>query len=263
MAASLARLRPSRKLPSVRLVAAVLGIISAIALGIAVAGLVDGGDGGVSSRVVEEFGDAPVAVTPAPASSPLPPPQVTGGELAAPPAVPAPAAAVPVRSGRIGELSAAIRAEPVRLEIAGLGLAAPVGSVGYDARRREMEVPRSPGEVGWYRFGASPGQPGSAVLAAHVDFNGVAGAFYDLHQLEAGDAVVVLMDDGSRQRWEVVARRQYGKELLPTDAIFARDGDPFLALITCGGPFDGRRYEDNVVVFARPEGAAATEPGPA
>ncbi len=60
-----------------------------------------------------------------------------------------------------------------------------------------------------------------------------------------------------------MARRQYGKELLPTDAIFAREGEPTLALVTCGGPFDGRRYEDNVVVFARPAGAPEGDRAPA
>ncbi len=49
------------------------------------------------------------------------------------------------------------------------------------------------------RHGASPAQTGSAVLAALVDFNGVAGAFYRLHELEEGTRVVVVLDDGTRQ----------------------------------------------------------------
>jgi hypothetical protein len=38
------------------------------------------------------------------------------------------------------------------------------------------------------------------------------------------------------------------------DAAGARDGDPQLVLITCGGEFDteARSYADNVVAFARP-----------
>jgi hypothetical protein len=36
--------------------------------------------------------------------------------------------------------------------------------------------------------------------------------------------------------------------------VWAREGDPQLVLITCGGEFDAqaRSYEDNVVAFARP-----------
>ncbi len=245
-----------------RTLAGIVAMASGVVLVAALVALVAGGDTGVAERTVTAFGQAPPPV--APAERPALTPSLAGGELAPLPNLPAASSsAVPVRSGLIGELPGAEAPAPVRLIIAGIDVTAPVTDVGYDASAEEMEVPRSPGEVGWYRFGASPGQEGSAVLAAHVDFNGVAGAFYDLHLLEAGASVVVVMDDGSRQRWEVVARRQYGKELLPTDAIFARHGEPTLAHITCGGPFDGRRYEDNVVVFARPAGAAQPEPGPA
>ncbi len=196
----------------------------------------------------------------------MPQPAVAGADLAPVPEVdeaPSVARAVPVRSGRLDALAAERPPEPVQIVIGDIAVNAPVDAVGYDARRDEMEVPRRAELVGWYRFGVSPGQQGSAVLAAHVDFNGRAGAFFGLHTLEAGASIVVVMDDGSRQRWEVVAKRQYGKELLPADAIFREHGEPTLALITCGGPFDGRRYEDNVVVFARPAGASVGEPGPA
>ncbi len=249
-----------------RLLAGLAALASAAALAAALVAM--GGDSeGISDRVVTEFGAAP-----APAAAAVPAlegaPRVAGLDLAPLPDVPVPPAAgtvpaVPVRSGLIGALPEPARQRPVRLIIGDIEVAAPVVEVGYDAGAAEMEVPRSPAEVGWYRFSATPGQAGSAVLAAHVDFNGLAGAFYDLQRLEAGAPVIVVMDDGSRQRWQVVARRQYGKELLPTDAIFARVGQPTLALITCGGPFDGRRYEDNVVVFARPAGAAAEDAGPA
>ncbi len=263
LAASLARLRPPRRVASMRrLLAVIAAAASAAVLAAAVAVMAGGGAEGISQREIVEFGTAPVPVSEPGSTAGRP--QVVDDDLAAPPEVPAPPApAIPVRSGFIDEVPAPDRAEPVGLLLSGIGVSAPVAHVGYDAGVEEMEVPRSAHEVGWYRFGASPGQAGSAVLAAHVDFNGVAGAFYDLHLLEAGDPVVVVMDDGTRQRWEVVARRQYGKELLPTDAIFNRGGEPTLALITCGGPFDGRRYEDNVVVFARPAGAPAADPGPA
>ncbi len=253
----------------------------AFAAGVAVAavGLIGGiPDPGVSDRVVEPFGPAPtlaaalaaepMAAATAPAQR-LAPGGLSGAALAplsegvASPRSGSAAAEVPVRSGLLDAIRPTAGAAPVRLLIGDLAVDAPVEPVGYDARRDEMEVPRSPDLVGWYRFSASPGGAGSAVLAAHVDFNGQAGAFFDLHQVAQGTPVVVVMDDGSRQRWEVVARRQYGKELLPTAALFAKQGPPALVLVTCGGPFDGRRYEDNVVVIAQPVGAADRDPGPA
>ncbi len=247
-----------------RMLAGIAAIASAGVLAAALVAIGGAGRDGIADRAVADFGTAP----PPAAASPRPSivtPNVAGDDLAAFPEAPAglPVTVVPVRSGLIGDLAPEVRAAPARIIIDDLAVASPVVDVGYDAGAAEMEVPGSAAEVGWYRFGASPGQDGSAVLAAHVDFNGRPGAFYDLHRLEAGATVVVVMDDGTRQRWEVVARRQYGKELLPTDAIFARDGEPTLALITCGGPFDGRRYEDNVVVFARPAGSAGDAGGPA
>src|SRR5437879_2002533 len=69
---------------------------------------------------------------------------------------------------------------------------------------------------------------------------------------ESGATVTVDYQDGSSRAWRVVARRQYPKSELPLDMLFARTGDPTLALVTCGGLFDAskRSYRDNVVVFA-------------
>lgn len=116
-----------------------------------------------------------------------------------------------------------------------------------------MEVP-GVAEVGWYRHGARPGDAqGSAVLAAHVAYDGVDGVFRHLDDLAAGDRVDVGLADGSTRRFVVEDVSRHPKSDLPAD-VFARDGAPRLVLVTCGGEFDAeaRRYEDNVVVRARP-----------
>jgi sortase (surface protein transpeptidase) len=114
-------------------------------------------------------------------------------------------------------------------------------------------VPSDRFTVAWYRFGASPGQPGSAVLAGHVDFGDGRAVFYRLGKLEPGAIVAVGFGDGSEQRFRVIARRLYGKDALPA-RIFAHGGKPVLTLITCGGGYDRsvRSYDGNVVVFAVP-----------
>ena len=142
--------------------------------------------------------------------------------------------------------------EPTALTIGALDVdAAPVRPVGV-ADGGEMEIPPVD-EVGWYRFGATPGAAGSAVLAAHVAYDGVDGVFRHLGDLAAGDEVSVTLDDGSTQRFVVTDVEQVRKTALPTD-VWARDGDPTLVLITCGGEFDtdADSYEDNVVATARP-----------
>ena len=140
---------------------------------------------------------------------------------------------------------------PVRLRIGEVGIDAAVTEVGIRTDG-DLEVPAEQ-EIGWYRFGPEPGGAGSSVVAAHVDYNGRPGAFFPLRETAVGDVVEVDRADGSTLEFVVVSVDRYGKDELPAD-LWRRDGDPQLALITCGGPFDSRvrSYEDNVVVVAVP-----------
>jgi sortase (surface protein transpeptidase) len=153
---------------------------------------------------------------------------------------------------------------PVRLRIGKLDVDAQVAAYGVDQETGQMAVPENVTEVGWYRFGPSPGEPGSAVLAAHVDLAGSGpGVFFELNSLEEGDRISVLHEDGSESAFVVVARATYDKEELPLDVIFSREGSPVLTLITCGGGFNRTiaRYDSNVVVYAVPDpGTELTEP---
>lgn len=149
---------------------------------------------------------------------------------------------------------------PVGLVIDKLGVDAPIGEYGVDSRGR-MDVPDNITEVGWYKFGPSPGEDGSAVLAAHVDLAGPGrGLFYDLDELDPGDQVTVTYSDGSAADFEVFARSIYLKSELPLDTIFSRTGNPVLTLVTCGGGFSrsANSYDSNVVVYAVPVGSATT-----
>lgn len=143
---------------------------------------------------------------------------------------------------------------PVRLRIEKLEIDAPIGAYGVDSRGR-MDVPDNVTDVGWYRFGPTPGESGSAVLAAHVDLAGPGrGLFFDLDKLEEGDRVEVLLDDQTTLEFEVTAQTTYLKSELPLDLIFSREGSPVLTLVTCGGGFSSssRSYDSNVVVYAVP-----------
>ncbi len=154
-------------------------------------------------------------------------------------------------------------AAPVGLRIDRLSVDAPVDSYGVDSSG-QMDVPDNVTDVGWYKFGPSPGEPGSAVLAAHVDLAGSGpGVFFDLDSLEEGDRVIVVHEDGSESPFRVVARATYEKEELPLDVIFSREGPAVLTLITCGGGFnrDIARYDSNVVVYAVPDLGGETPAG--
>jgi LPXTG-site transpeptidase (sortase) family protein len=141
---------------------------------------------------------------------------------------------------------------PAQIEIGALDVASvPVVAVGVEGNG-DMEIP-GVDEVGWYRFGSRPGEPGSTVLAAHIAYDGVDGVFRHLDDLEAGDEVVLTDDAGTVSRFVVTEVAQYPKTALP-DRVFATDGDPGLVLVTCGGAFDAGagHYEDNVIAFAAP-----------
>lgn len=163
---------------------------------------------------------------------------------------------LPVRSARF-DATVQSNAEPdpvpVQLQIDRIGVDASIVPVGV-AANGEFEVPGGT-EVGWYEFGPRPGaSQGSAVLAAHVDFNGRRGVFFKLRTLAPGDQIRVVFDDLSVSAFEIVSLEQYAKNALPFERVFARSGAPILTLITCGGDFDSsaRSYDDNVVVTAVP-----------
>ena len=154
-------------------------------------------------------------------------------------------------------------AAPVGLRIGDIDVDAPVEAYGVDRRTGEMDVPSNVRDVAWYQYGPSPGQAGSAVLAAHVDLASQgAGVFFNLDELEPGDIVTVDYDDGSARDFEVRARVKYEKTGIPLDVIFATDGPPVLTLITCGGGFNPsiESYDSNVVVYAFPVGSVESGP---
>ncbi len=156
-------------------------------------------------------------------------------------------------------------AAPTRITVPALGVEAEIIAQGV-AVSGQMEVPDNVTDVGWYRFGSSPGEAGSAVLAAHVDLAGQGpGVFYDLSSLVAGDRFAITFDDGTTADFRVVAGATYDKQSLPLDAIFSRQGPSVVTLITCGGGFSAstRSYDSNVVVYAVPvDDATPTPDGP-
>ena len=78
---------------------------------------------------------------------------------------------------------------PSTLSIPRIGVRATIVAVGRKADGA-MQVP-DPGQVGWYRLGPRPGDPGPAVLAGHVDNHTSPDVFYRLRELRPGDEILV------------------------------------------------------------------------
>jgi hypothetical protein len=180
----------------------------------------------------------PLAPRPAPAAPALVP--LTPRPAAAPVAL---APAAPITAAR-----------PAGLVVPAAGIdAGGVGTLGLD-EIGELQAPATPNDVGWYRDGATPGDPGTAVLVGHVDSYRGPGVFWHLRNLRPGDTIDVPRSDGTVAHFGVDAVETVDKDAFPSERVYAPTAGPSLRLITCGGPFDrsARSYEDNVVVYASP-----------
>ena len=147
------------------------------------------------------------------------------------------------------------RPRPIGLQMQSIDVAEfPVRPVGLELDG-QMEIPDET-EIGWYSYGATAGQPGATVLAAHVSWNRTNGPFAQLGNVEPGEQIEVALDDGTVRRYEVTERAVYGKLELPRERIWRNTGDETLVLITCGGDYnpDVRRFRENIVVYAVPVG---------
>lgn len=142
---------------------------------------------------------------------------------------------------------------PLSISLPALGVErAQIIPVGLE-ENGELEVPGAE-TVGWYRFGVGVGGgQGSAVLAAHIAYNGRNGVFVALSESAVGDEVVVSQE-GVDLTYRVEEITQYGKLDLPIGELFTETGEEKLVLITCGGSFNPslQSYDDNVVVVATP-----------
>ena len=145
-------------------------------------------------------------------------------------------------------------ATPVRVVIPAIDVDADLVAVGLNPDQ-SMEVPDF-GEAGWYEPGPRPGEPGPAVIAAHVDSVAGPDVFHRLRELGSGAEIMVEHADGGRSTFVVRDTEQQDKDDLPVERIWSDTDETVLRLITCGGAFNAQRrsYESNVIVYAAARG---------
>jgi sortase (surface protein transpeptidase) len=138
-------------------------------------------------------------------------------------------------------------AYPVRLSIPSIKLNNLVVPVGVTSAG-EMDVPSGATDsVGWYKYGTVPGNIGSAVMDAHVF-----AAFSDLHKLHAGDAIDVVMSDGTARHFIVSDTETYALADVPAETLFNAADGRHLNLITCAGALlpNHSTYDHRLIVYA-------------
>lgn len=146
----------------------------------------------------------------------------------------------------------AARSVPVHLTIPAIGVSVNLVQLGRTASGT-VAVPKSWYVPGWYKYGPSPGQQGSAAIVGHVDSTSGPAIFYNLAKLRPGDKVSVRLADGVTVEFSVLGLRTYPKDNFPSKLVYG--GRPYsaLQLITCTGVFDSatHHYLSNLVVFTK------------
>ncbi|MFN2465145.1 MAG: class F sortase [Candidatus Dormibacteria bacterium] len=140
---------------------------------------------------------------------------------------------------------------PGRLIISSIGVNAPVVGVGVD-KDNNMAVTNESYNVGWYRLGTVPGEPGDAVIDGHLDWYDTPHAvFYNLKKVSRGDDIEVQRLDGITKHFRVTSVRSVAYDA-SVAGLFADSGPPRLTLITCGGPWSQKlgQYLERVIVDA-------------
>lgn len=219
-----------------RLSSAIVAAVIGVAVGFAT--IVVAGNGPASQPQVAPA--TPARVEPA---------SIVRSESPAEPRSSEPAASAP-------DAAAASVGQPARVRIPAIDVDADLVSLGLNDDG-SMETPDF-GLGGWYDPGPMPGDPGPAVIAAHVDSRDGPDVFFRLKELTKGDEIVVEHAAGGTTTFVVGEAEQQDKDALPVDRIWNDTDDVVLRLITCGGDFNRERrsYESNVIVYATAQSAS-------
>lgn len=146
-----------------------------------------------------------------------------------------------------------------RLLIPKIGVDAPftVRTVGPDG---VMGNPKGPTDVAWYDFspnssarGGVPGVGGNSIISGHVDYvNYGPAVFWNLRQLQPGDQVQIVLDDGTVLTYVVEWNRTANGASADWARIVMATQQESLTLITCTGTFDPatRSYDQRQIVWA-------------
>jgi hypothetical protein len=146
------------------------------------------------------------------------------------------------------------RSLPVSVAIPAIGVQSGLLRLGLNANGT-LAVPSlvtSADEAAWYKYSATPGQAGTAVIEGHVDSYLGPAVFYRLGALRPGNRIDVRLADGITAVFRVTGVREYAKDEFPAKIIYGPADYAALRLITCGGTFDyaSGHYLSSVVVFA-------------
>jgi sortase A len=140
--------------------------------------------------------------------------------------------------------------KPVRFQIDAIDVDAAIEYVGVDDDGN-MDVPQEWENVAWYEPGTVPGDRGNSVIAGHYDSYTDPAVFYDLNELEVGDIVRVITEDGEEVEFEITELELVHVDDADTSKIFGNTDERNLNLITCEGAWDpdAGMYDERLIVY--------------
>jgi hypothetical protein len=146
------------------------------------------------------------------------------------------------------------RSVPVAVDIPAIDVHSRLLNLGLnpDGSIQVPSITTAADDAAWYRYSATPGQIGSAVIEGHVDSYEGPAVFFRLGALRPGDDIDVTLTNGVTAIFRVTGVREYLKDKFPSKLIYGTTDYAALRLITCGGAFDSStgHYLSSTVVFA-------------
>ena len=151
----------------------------------------------------------------------------------------------------IGDGGVLAESKPTRIRIPAIELDTNVIELGLK-ENNEIEVPKTYTEVGWYKYGPTPGELGPSVILGHVAAEVGPGVFGYLRLLEPGDLVEIDREDGSTAIFRVDKLASYPQNTFPNSLVYGDLDYSGLRLITCTGKFneENKTFDMNLIVFA-------------
>jgi len=168
---------------------------------------------------------------------------------------PSPATAAAGTVGRAAPKEPSLpRSAPVSVAIPAIGVRSPLLRLGLnpDGTIQVPDLSTSADEAAWYKYSATPGEIGAAVIEGHLDSQVGPAVFFRLGAVRPGDRIDVTLADGMTAVFRVTGVREYTKGDFPTEMIYGPTNYASLRVVTCGGTFDYAtgHYLGSVVVFA-------------
>jgi LPXTG-site transpeptidase (sortase) family protein len=140
---------------------------------------------------------------------------------------------------------------PKLLSIPNIEVSAPFEILGLNANQT-IEVPINPKSVGWFIYGAKPGEIGALIIVGHLDApKKEAGVFVNLNKLKPGDEITVKLSNNSLVTYRVDSLSIFPQNNFPTEKVYGKLDYAGIRLITCSGNYNKKagHYTDNLVVF--------------